>query len=556
MPTAARHLVAMLRRLDVDRVFCVPGESYLPALDALADDPAIDLVTCRHESGAGLMAVADAKMTDRPGVAFVSRGPGATNAALAVHTAEQDGAPLVLFIGQLPRENLGRGVFQKIDYERTFGDMAKWTVEVHEAGRLAETAAEAFGVAIDGTPGPVVISVPEDVFEEQVGDALPEPAPRAPAPPTPDEVREVADRLGAAHRPLLLVGGQARSARGRAALAACVDRWQVPVATSYKHQDLFDNHHPCFAGHLGFGLPAAAWQHLQDADLVVAVGTRLNEITTQRYRLPRAPTPDQPLIHIHPDPAQIGRVFETTVRIVADTIPFLEALAARTPPAPPAPAERSAWRDRLHTAVRELARWTPLEAPDGVDFGHVVAALGDQLPSDAVVAMDAGNFGGWLHRHFPFRSTHLLLGAISGAMGLGTPAAVAAALRYRDRQVVSIIGDGGFLMTGNELATAVQYGARVRLFVANNTSYGTIRLHQEKLFPGRVAGTDLVNPDFAALAEAFGARGLRLDTPEDTPAIVREALGHDGPVVVDVRTSLEHLSTFSTLTSLAAAAGA
>ena len=281
----------------------------------------------------------------------------------------------------------------------------------------------------------------------------------------------------------------------------------------------------------------------------------MNEITTQRYRLPRAPTPDQPLIHIHPDPAQIGRVFETTVRIVADTIPFLEALAARTPPAPPAPAERSAWRDRLHTAVRELARWTPSEAPDGVDFGHVVAALGDQLPSDAVVAMDAGNFGGWLHRHFPFRSTHLLLGAISGAMGLGTPAAVAAALRYPDRQVVSIIGDGGFLMTGNELATAVQYGARVRLFVANNTSYGTIRLHQEKLFPGRVAGTDLVNPDFAALAEAFGARGLRLDTPEDTPAIVREALGHDGPVVVDVRTSLEHLSTFSTLTSLAAAAG-
>ena len=551
MPTAASQLVTMLRRLDVDRVFCVPGESYLPALDALADDPAIDLVTCRHESGAGLMAVADAKMTDRPGVAFVSRGPGATNAALAVHTAEQDGAPMVLFIGQLPRENLARGVFQKIDYERTFADMAKWTVEVHEAGRLAETAAEAFRVATDGTPGPVVISVPEDVFGEEVDDALPEPTRRAPSPPTPDEVTAVADRLGAAKRPLFLVGGQARSTPGRAALAACVDRWQVPVATSYKHQDLLDNHHPCFAGHLGFGLPPAAWQHLRDADLIVAIGTRLNEITTQRYRLPRAPTPDQPLIHIHADPAQIGRVFETTVRIVADAIPFLEALAARTPPAS---SERNAWRDRLHTAVLELARWTPSEAPDGVDFGHIVAALGDQLPADAVVAMDAGNFGGWLHRHFPFRSTHVLLGAISGAMGLGTPAAVAAALRYPDRQVVSIIGDGGFLMTGNELATAVQYGARVRLFVANNKSYGTIRLHQEKLFPGRVAGTDLNNPNFAALAEAFGARGLVLDTPRETSAIVREALGHNGPVVVDVRTSLEHLSAFSTLTSLRAAA--
>ena len=548
MPTAAQQLVKTLRRLDVDRVFCVPGESYLPALDALADDAAIDLVTCRHESGAGLMAVADAKMTNRPGVVFVSRGPGATNAALAVHTAEQDGAPLALFIGQLPRDNLARGVFQKIDYARTFADMAKRVVEVHDGRRLAETVVDLFRLATEGTPGPVVISVPEDVFEDQADEALPEPKPASPVAPTADEVTAVADRLDAAKRPLLLIGGQARTPRGRAALAACVDRWQVPVATSYKHQDLFDNHHPCFAGHLGFGLPPAAWQQLTEADLIVAIGTRLNEITTQRYRIPKAPVPDQPLIHIHPDPAQVGRVFETTISIVADTIPFLEALAARTP----ARFTGSAWQDRLHTAVSELARWTPSDAPDGVDFGHVVAALGDQLPPDAVIAMDAGNFGGWLHRHFPFRSTHLLLGAISGAMGLGTPAAVAAALRYPDRQVVSIIGDGGFLMTGNELATAVQYGARVRLFVANNRSYGTIRLHQEKLFPGRVAGTDLINPDFAALAEAFGARGLRLDTARDTSAVVREALEHDGPVVVDVRTSLQHLSTFSTLTSLAA----
>ena len=352
----------MLRRLDVDRVFSVPGESYLPALDALADHAGIDLVTCRHESGAGLMAVADAKMTDRPGVVFVSRGPGATNAALAVHTTEQDGAPLVLFIGQLSRKNLERGVFQKIDYERTFADMAKWVVEVHDGRRLAETVAEAFRVATSGTPGPVVISVPEDVFEQQVGDTLPEPPRRAAGTPAPDEVAAVAERLGQARRPLLLVGGQARSARGRAALAACVDRWQVPVATSYKHQDLFDNHHPCSAGHLGFGLPPEAWQHLRAADLIIAVGTRLNEITTQSYRLPKAPAPDQPLIHVHPDPRQIGRVFETALGIEADTIPFLEALAARAPLAPP---ERDAWRDRLHTAVLDLAQWTPSEAPTG-----------------------------------------------------------------------------------------------------------------------------------------------------------------------------------------------
>jgi acetolactate synthase-1/2/3 large subunit len=551
MPTAARRLVSMLRHLGADRVFCVPGESYLPVLDALVDEPSIDLVTCRHESGAGLMAVADAKLTDRPGVAFVSRGPGATNAALAVHTAQQDGAPMVLFVGQLPRENLERGVFQKIDYTRMFGDMAKWVIEVHDAGRLAETVGEAFRIATEGTPGPVVVSVPEDVFDVETGGVLPEPAHRAPASATPDEVTAVAGRLGAATRPLLLVGGLARSTRGRAALAACVERWQVPVATSYKHQDLFDNHHPCFAGHLGFGLPPTAWRHLTAADLIVAVGTRLNEITTQHFRLPRAPSPDQPLIHVHPDPAQIGRVYETTVKIVADAVPFLETLAAHT--APPPPAGRAAWRDRVHDAVLELARWTPSDAPDGVDFGHVVAALNDQLPPDAVLAMDAGNFGSWLHRHFLFRSSQRLLGAISGAMGLGVPAAVAAALRYPDRLVVSLVGDGGFLMTGHELATAVQYGAHVKVFVANNRSYGTIRLHQEKRFPGRVAGTDLTNPDFAAVGEAYGARGLVLGAAGDAPAVVRAALAHDGPVVVDVRTSLEHLSAFSTLSALASA---
>ena len=556
MPTAALQLIGMLCRLDVDRVFCVPGESYLPALDALTAEPAIDLVTCRHEGGAGLMAVADAKMTGRPGVAFVSRGPGATNAALAVHTAEQDGAPLVLFIGQLPRPNLERGVFQKIDYVRTFGDMAKQVVEVHHADGLIAAVVEAFRTAVEGTPGPVIVSIPEDLFEEEVRDELPDPAPSEARLPPADAVADVARRLRDADRPLLLVGGGARSQAGRTALAACVARWQVPVATSYKHQDLFDNSHPCFAGHLGFGLPPAAWQHLTDADLIVAVGTRLNEITTQAFRLPTAPTPGQPLVHVHPDPTQIGRVFDTAVGIQADAVPFLDALAAHAPCVPTDTPGRAAWRGRLHTVVDELARWTPESSPppDGVDFGHVVAALGAHLPADGVVTMDAGNFGSWLHRHFRFRSSQLLLGAVSGAMGLGTPAAVAAALRYPTRQVVGLVGDGGFLMTGSELATAVQYGARVRLFVANNGSYGTIRLHQEKQFPGRVAGTTLTNPDFAALGTAFGALGLTIDSPDQAETVVQTALAHDGPVVVDVRTSLERLSTFATLSGLAAAA--
>jgi acetolactate synthase-1/2/3 large subunit len=288
MPTAAQQLVGTLRHLGVDRVFCIPGESYLPALDALANEPGLDLVTCRHESGAGLMAATDAKLTGRPGVAFVSRGPGATNAALAVHTAEQDAAPLVLFVGQLPRRNLERGVFQKLDYVRTFRDLAKHVVEVHDAPRLAATVVEAFHIAMDGTQGPVIVSIPEDVFDEHVGDALPELKPRETTCPTVAEVTDVAYRLRAAERPLLLVGGEARSATGRTALAACASSWQVPVATSYKHQDLFDNDDPGYAGHLGFGLPPAAWQHLTEADLIVAVGTRLNEITTQGFRLPTA----------------------------------------------------------------------------------------------------------------------------------------------------------------------------------------------------------------------------------------------------------------------------
>ena len=557
MPTAAQQLVGTLRRLGVDRVFCVPGESYLPALDALANEPGLDLVTCRHESGAGLMAVTDAKLTGRPGVAFVSRGPGATNAALAVHTAEQDAAPLVLFVGQLPRRNLTRGVFQKLDYVRTFGDMAKHVVEVHDAPRLAAEVVEAFHIAMDGTQGPVIVSIPEDVFNEHVGDALPELKPREATCPTVAEVTDVAYRLRAAERPLLLVGGAARSATGRTALAACASRWQVPVATSCKHQDLFDNDNAGYAGHLGFGLPPAAWQHLTEADLIVAVGTRLDEITTQGFRLPTAPTPVQPLVHVYPDPAHIGRVFDTALGIRADAVRFLDALAKHAPSRPDTTPARTAWRARVHAVADELARWTPdPTAPtDGVDFGHVVAALGRHLPTDGIVTMDAGNFGSWLHRHFRFRSSQRLVGAVSGAMGLGTPAAVAAALRYPARQVVGLVGDGGFLMTGSELATAIQYGARVRLFVANNGSYGTIRLHQEKQFPGRVAGTTLTNPDFAALGAAYGALGLAIASPDQADDVVQTALDHDGPVVVDVCTSLERLSAFSTLSGLAATTG-
>ena len=542
--TAAQILAETLVRHGVDRVFCVPGESYLALLDALLDRPEIEVVTCRHESGAGFMAVADGKITGRPGVALVSRGPGATNAAIAVHTADQDAVPLVLFIGQVERKDRGRGALQEVDYETTFADMAKYVVEIHDPAALADATAMAFRTAVEGTPGPVVVSMPEDMLED------PAPAPADPLPvatPSLDAaaVAKVAERLAAAERPLIIAGAGVTSAEGRRLLAECADRWQVPVAVGFKRQDLIDNDHPCFAAHLGYGAPRRILETLSEADLILAIGSRLGDVTTQGYRLPKAPRPDQPLIHVHPDPGQVGRVYETDLGIVADAEAFLAALAERNTEPPPSP--RAAWIERVHAVHADLARWQPRPAADGVDFGYVIAALADALPADAVLAGDAGNFNGWMHRYFPFRATNLLLGAVSGAMGLGVPAAVAAALRCPDRPVVGLVGDGGFLMTGNELATAVRYGARVRLFVANNASFGTIRLHQEIAYPGRTMATGLTNPDFARLAQAFGARGLTIADAADAEPVVAEALACDGPVVVDVRSSLEHISAFADL---------
>jgi acetolactate synthase-1/2/3 large subunit len=551
--SAAALLVESLAAHVVDRIFCVPGESYLSVLDALLDRPEIEVVTCRHESGAGFMAVADAKITRRPGVAFVSRGPGATNAAIAVHTAEQDAVPMVLFVGQIATTDRGRRAFQEVSYEKTFADMAKWVAEVGRADMIPETVARAFHVAQSGTPGPVVVSLPEDMLSAETAAAVTPPQPVALARPAEPDVAAAAARLAQAERPLLIVGGGIDSPRGRAALARFSEAWRLPVATSFKRQDLFDNTHPNFAANLGFNIPREQVALLTRADLVLAVGTRLGDITTQGYTLPRAPKPAEPLIHVHADPGQLGRVYATDLGIVADPVAFLEALAERAPAT--APAGRDAWIDTLHGYHRNLAAWQPLEPGDGVDFGHVVQRLIGALPDDAVLVTDAGNFSSWVHRHFPFTPKNLLLGAVSGAMGFGMPAAVAAALRLRGREVVSFIGDGGFLMTGNELATAVAHDLPIRVFVANNRSYGTIRLHQEKNYPGRTIATDLRNPDFAVLAEAFGARGLRLDRAVDAGDVVRDALATPGPVIVDVRSSLSHISAYTTIAQLRARTG-
>jgi acetolactate synthase I/II/III large subunit len=544
---AADLLVDCLAAHGVDRVFCVPGESYLAALDALHDSNAIQTVVCRHESGAGFMAVGDAKLTGRPGVVFVSRGPGATNASIAVHVAEQDAVPLVLFVGQVPRAEIGRHSFQEVDYAKTFADMAKAVYLIQDAGRVPEIVARAFVEAQAPTPGPVVVVLPEDMLEDRTEARPVEPltVPHA-GPAAAADIDEIAVFIAGAERPLLIVGGGVGTARGRRALLAASEAHALPVALSFKRQDYFPNTHPNYAGHLGFKIAKAAVERYLEADLILAVGTRLGEATTQGYALPASPVPRQPLVHVHDDPRQIGRNYTAAKALAADPVAVLEALAGLPGKAP---GGRRQWIKKLNDPVAKAMTWTP--PADGLlDMGPVVAALITRAAKDAILVTDAGNFSGWLHRHFPFNGEQVLIGCVGGAMGIGMPAAIAAGLRFPGRQVIHLLGDGGALMTGSELATAVQYGAKVKTFISNNGSYGTIRMHQELAYRGRVHGTELKNPDFAKWAESFGALGLTISSIEEAPRIVEQTLAHDGPVVVDVKAALEHITPFATISAL------
>jgi len=539
---AADLLVDCLVTHGTDRVFCVPGESYLAVLDALVDRPEIDVVVARHEGGAGFMGVADAKLTMRPGVVFVSRGPGATNASIAVHVAQQDAVPFVLFIGQIERKDFGRHAFQEVDYVQTFGDMAKHVEVVTDGNRVPEAIQRAFHLAQSGTPGPTVVVLPEDMLLDQVEAAVLPPKPVVAAHAGADTIAGVAARLAAAERPAVLAGTLMRGDDGRTALIELAEAADTPVIAAFKQQDLFPNTHRLFGGHLGYMAPDDQVKLVGEADLLIALGTRLGDVTSQGYRLPMK---GQELVHVFPDPA--------VAPIAVNPVIFAHALAGASRRSNAKADSRARWAAKLHGRHAGQAVWKPAEAKDGVVFGHPVVALIDQLPDDAILITDAGNFSGWLHRHFPFSGKHKLLGMIAGAMGFGMPAAVAASLRYPDKPVVVLIGDGGFLMTGTELATGMKHGARFVALVSNNGSFGTIRLHQEKHYPGRVSATELVNPDFAALARSFGATGLTLANSADSADIVRQALAAKGPAVVDVRSSLEHITAFTTLGALAPA---
>lgn len=539
--TGGQVLVAALRASGIDRVFCVPGESYLAALDALYNAPDIDVVTCRHEGGAALMAVADARLTGRPSVCMVSRGPGAANACLGVHVAQQDAAPVVFIIGQVERRNLGRGAFQEVDYGKTFSDMAKWTAEIHDPARIAEHVARAMQEAQAGVPGPVVLSFPEDVLEAETSAQPAMPVARTVLHPAPEAVRRLAAMLASSERPVVLAGGQCEPADVRSALRTFSERWNVPVAATNKRQCVFDNAHPNWIGHIGFIVPNDLAAVLYKADLIIALGTRLGDVSSQRYTFPLAPQPTQPLVHIYPDAATVVRNFRADLPVAADVGPVLEALNRIEPEGD---AKRSTWIADLGRARDALSNYLPMHTSDGIDFGWIALELGRQLQGDAIVTLDAGNFVSWIHAYTRFRASQEMLGAVGGSMGLGVPAAVAASLRFPERQVVAVVGDGGFMMTGNELATAIAKGARPKIIVADNGSYGVIRAHQEAAYPGRVIATRLTNPDFAMLAVAHGAIGLSIENTVDVGPVISEMLAADRPVVVKVKTSLKKINAY------------
>jgi len=549
MKRVADLLIDSLVAHGVDRVFCVPGESYLSVLDAMAGRKDIQAVTTRHESGAGFMALADARLTGRPGVAFVSRGPGAMNAAISVHSSQQDAVPMVLFIGQVERVHRNMGAFQEVDYETVFGAMAKWVVEVRDAARIADTVATAMNLAASGTPGPVIVSLPEDMLEDDLQDGIVPPLTMPRAAASQSDLMQVAAMIAKARRPLIIAGGLLKNEAGRAALQAVAERFAVPVAAAVRHADLLPNDHAQYGGHLVYGAPAEFAKAVSQSDLVIAVGTRLGDVTTQGYSFPAAPIPAQDVVQVWPDPSAVGQIRKLALGLVADPTVFLQDLLAFAPSSPD--TAHQSWSAALHQVAVNLRNWSgPKDAEDGVVFGAVVQALDHLLGDDAIITIDAGNFGGWVQRLMRFGAGRAMVAPSSGAMGYGVPAAVAASLRCPDKPVVCFVGDGGFLMTGNELATAMQYGAKPVLIVADNGSYGTIRMHQEKHFPERVSATALHNPDFAALARTYGALGFDVQTSADIEPALKAALSADRACIVSVHTSLQHISAAATISQL------
>jgi acetolactate synthase-1/2/3 large subunit len=520
--SGGRLLVDQLLVHGARRAFCVPGESFLAVLDALYDvRDTLPLVVCRQEGGAANMAEAWGKLTGEPGLCFVTRGPGATNASIGVHTAFQDSTPLILFIGQVGSDFVEREAFQEVDYRRMFGPMAKWVASIDRADRIPEFVQHAFHVATSGRPGPVVLALPEDMLTQvaQVPDARR--YVRVQAAPSAAQVERLGELLAGAQRPLLLVGGSAWDDASRASLQRFAHRFGLPVTCAWRFQDAYDNADAHYVGEVGIGINPKLAQRVCDADLLVAVGVRLGEMTTGGYTLVQSPTPAQRLVHVFPGPDELGRVFHAELPIAAGAREFAAALELLSV-GPAAQAAR--WAGWLRDAQADYAAWrVPRAQPGTLSYPECVLHLDATLPPEAIVTNGAGNFATPVHRFHRHRRHKTQLAPTSGAMGYAVPAAVAASLAHPGRVVVAVTGDGDFLMTGQELATAVQYGATPIVLLVNNGMYGTIRMHQEREYPARVYGTALRNPDFVRLAQAYGCHAERVTETAQFPAAFERA---------------------------------
>jgi acetolactate synthase-1/2/3 large subunit len=534
----------------VDLVFGVPGESFLAVLDGLhARQDKIRFVICRQEGGAANMADAYGKLTGKPGVCMVTRGPGATNASIGVHTAFQDSTPMVLFIGQVGGDFVDREAFQEVDYRQMFGPLAKWAAQIDRAERIPEYLSQAFHVSTSGRPGPVVLALPEDMLTQTVDVADAAPYKRVQAAPAPEDIARLAELLDAAERPVAVLGGSGWDQQSLGDIRKFIEAWQLPVGCAFRRQDLFDNSHPQYMGDVGIGINAKLGARIRDADLLIAIGPRLGEMTTSGYSLLASPVPKQKLVHVHAGAGELGRVYHGEL-LINSSMPRFAAAASQT-----APSTSVRWAGATKQANADyIANRVPQPMPGTFDLAQMVFACQKLLPDDAILCNGAGNYATWVHRFYQHRKYRTQLAPTSGAMGYGVPAAVAAAITEPRRTVVCFSGDGCFLMNGQEMATAVQYGAKVIFIVVNNGMYGTIRMHQEREYPGHVSGTALHNPDFAAMARAFGLSGeVLMRTDEFAPALER-ALAAKGSTLLEVRIDPEAISPRTTLSALRAQA--
>lgn len=536
--TSAHAMLKVFVDNGIDRAYIVPGESYLGVLDALNDFKQLDVLVCRHEGGASFMAQVDGKITGRPGLAMVSRGPGATNAAIGIHAAQQDGTPLILLIGQIPKRDLRKGAFQEIDYQKMFGSVAKWVYEVTAPEELAQAAFKAIRISTSGTPGPVVLVVPEDIQQQMVDQPAWISVPMAPTMPSAPTLQRIHKMLSESKRPLIIAGGAiSRSEGGRTALIEFSEKFNIPVVVSFRQNDLFPNDHRLYAGHLDLAIPIEQLELFTCADLLIALGTRLGDITTQGYTFPTEPRPEQALIHCIADHQSVNHAFVADIGLAADPVDFMNQLMCNEL-IHEDDIERASWSNKLRRIQDVAARWPVSSGQDGIPFTTVVRELEAQSPKNLVICLDTGTFASSVYKHFSFGGNQRLIASQSGAMGYGIPAATVAQMRFPNTKIVCLVGDGGFLMTGNEIIAAVDRQLPILFIISNNNCYGSIRVHQNQFYPDRNIGTSLTNPDFVALTRAFGAQAELVENEQQIKDAIARGLCATGPYVIEVKTSL------------------